>query len=85
MKFLIVKNSSGRVTKRINVEYISSINATRDAVVICYGTEYYTTLSVENGTPEDYADWILDKIVNGSESIIDIRPGANNPFQHIKE
>jgi len=84
MKFLIVENSSGRRVERINVGHITSIDTTRKAVVIYYGNEDRIDLPVDNGTPEEYADWILDKIIKGAE-IIDIRPGANNPFQHSKK
>ena len=85
MRFLIVQTGNKRITKRINVESITSIISHGNEVIIYYeGGENYTKIYPKQSADE-VADYIMNEIVNPSKRVIDLRAGFVEPAEVVKE
>ena len=85
MRFLIVQTGNKRITKRINVESITSIISHGNEVIIYYEDGKNFTKIYSKQSADEFADYIMNEITNTNKKVIDLRAGFVEPAEVVKE
>ena len=85
MRFLIVQTGNKRITKRINVESITSIISRDNEVIIYYEDGKNYTKIYSKQSADEFADYIMNEITNTNKKVIDLRAGFVEPAEVVKE